>query len=134
MAKETKTEDVAANEEPRIEMTKTELEALIASMIEKHDKESAAEAKAGSKAESEEQKKDREYYEELVTINLFMDNDKYKDDVIVSVNGTAWQLKRGEDIQVPRYIAQVLNDSLQQDKKTSLMIRNMEEKYVRDSR
>ena len=40
--------------------------------------------------------------EELVSIRLFKDNDKYKDDVFVAVNGEAIQIKRGETVKIKR--------------------------------
>ena len=45
---------------------------------------------------------------DLVPIRLFKDNDKYKDDVFVAVNGRSFQIKRGETVQVPAYVAEVL--------------------------
>lgn len=57
----------------------------------------------------------REYLEELVPITLFKDEDKYKDDVIVGVNGKIWQIQRGKEVMVPRYIKQILDNSRRQD-------------------
>lgn len=49
--------------------------------------------------------------EEMVTIRLFKDAAKYKDDVFVSINGQNWQIKRGVDVQVPKKVALVIRDS-----------------------
>lgn len=48
--------------------------------------------------------------EELVTIRLFKDSGKYKDDVTVGINGTIWQIQRGKTVEVPRKVAKVLED------------------------
>lgn len=53
-------------------------------------------------------------YYELVEIKLFKDNDKYSNDVFVSVNGNNFLIKRGETVTVPRYIKEVLENSEQQ--------------------
>ena len=37
---------------------------------------------------------------DLVPIRLFKDNDKYKDDVFVAVNGRSFQIKRGETVTI----------------------------------
>lgn len=59
---------------------------------------------------------------DLTSIRLFKDNDKYKDDVFVAVNGKRWQIKRGVDVMVPRYVADVLEQSMKQDAATANMI------------
>ena len=46
--------------------------------------------------------------EEMVTIRLFKDNERYKDDVFVAINGRSFQIKRGESVQVPKCVADVL--------------------------
>lgn len=59
---------------------------------------------------------------EPVKIRLFKDGDKYKDDVFVAVNGRSWQIKRGEEVLVPRYVAEVLEQSVAQDQSTAKLI------------
>ena len=49
--------------------------------------------------------------EELVSIRLFKDSGKYKDDVTVGINGTIWQIQRGKPVDVPRKVAKVLEDA-----------------------
>lgn len=60
--------------------------------------------------------------EELVSIRLFKDNDKYKDDVFVAVNGERVQIKRGEAVLIKRKFADVLEQSMKQDMATANMI------------
>jgi len=61
-----------------------------------------------------------------VRIRLFRDNDKYKDDMHVIVNGKAWVIQRGVDVEVPVYVADVIEQSLAQDQATAEMIMEYE--------
>lgn len=86
-----------------------------------------AEAKASVSGEktAEQKKADEEhkaYYNELVEIELFKDNGKYKDDVFVAVNGVGMVIPRGEKVKVKRKYAELLMNSMEQDKKTSKLI------------
>ena len=123
-------------DEEVIQMTKRQLLELIEATIEEREKKKQVSVANGYEI-SEEEKMLRErkaYYDELVTINVFMDNDKYKDDLIVPVNGKTWQIRRGEDVRVPRYVAAVIENSMKQDKATTAKIRSMEQKYEKESR
>lgn len=117
-----------------LQVTESQLMALIKAAIEEDRKKAEDNLEPAVDEKTEEQKKLKAYYDELVTINLFMDNDKYKDDVIVAVNGKVWQIKRGEDVKVPRHIAEVINNSAKQDRATALEIRKLEEKYENESK
>ena len=67
--------------------------------------------------------------EELVSVRLFKDNDRYKDDVFVAVNGERIQIKRGETVQIKRKFADVLEQSMQQDMATANMIERKSSEY-----
>lgn len=120
MAKETKAEsvnlaDVTKQVEAMLAQAKAEAEKIV------------ADAKASVSGElTEEQKKANEerkaYWDELVTVELFKDNNKYRDDVFVAVNGENCVIKRGERVKVKRKFAQVLEDSKISDFKTSELI------------
>ena len=82
---------------------------------------------AGAKSAEEEEKAKKAaeqaaYMEEYVDVKLFKDNDKYKDDVFVSVNGENCVIKRGERVRIKRKFAEVLDHSEHQDYETSKMI------------
>ena len=51
---------------------------------------------------------EKKHTEELVTVHLFKDANKYKDDVTVHVNGRRWTIQRGKTVQVPKAVAEVL--------------------------
>lgn len=59
--------------------------------------------------------KSTDYYNELVEVRLFKDNDKYKDDVFVAVNGVGMMVPRGKDVKIPRKYAIALKNSEAQD-------------------
>lgn len=55
------------------------------------------------------------YMNERVPVYLFKDNNKYKDDVPVTVNGETILIQRGKQVQIPRKFALVLENSQMQD-------------------
>lgn len=67
---------------------------------------------------------------QMVQIMLFKDSDKYKDDVFVAVNGKSFQIQRGVPVEVPNYVAEVLNSSMKQDMATADLIRQHSEDYA----
>lgn len=71
----------------------------------------------------EEVKVDRS--QELVPVKLFKDNDKYKFDLTVIVNGRSFQIQRGKQVMVPRYVADVILQSEIQDQQTADLMQTM---------
>ena len=62
------------------------------------------------------------YLNEPVAVKLFRDNDRYRDDVYVAVNGHNCLIKRGEWVKIKRKFALVLDQSEIQDMKTAEML------------
>ena len=60
--------------------------------------------------------------DEYVEVELFRDNDRYKDDVFVAVGGENCLIKRGEPVRIKRKLALVLEQSRRQDIKTAELI------------
>ena len=50
-------------------------------------------------------------WNERVPYRLFRDGGKYAEPVFVSVNGQTFLVPRGQNVMVPRFVAQVLDDS-----------------------
>lgn len=50
-----------------------------------------------------------------VKFTAFKDDDKYKDDIFVAVNGKRYQIKRGVEVEVPESVYKVLMNSSAQD-------------------
>ncbi len=69
------------------------------------------------------------YLDEYVSIKLFRDNDKYKDDVYVAVNGKNCIIKRGEWVKVRRKFALVIDQSEIQDLKTAEFLESQQKKF-----
>lgn len=72
--------------------------------------------------------------QEPVTVKLFKDNKNYKDDVFVAVNGKAFQIKRGIEVTVPRYVKEVLDNSISQDEAAAAFIESKEREYEQESK
>lgn len=66
-------------------------------MSEAKTKQAAAQAAAEAQAEAPV-----EAGEELVSVRLFKDNDKYKGDVFVAVNGQSVLIRRGERVAIKK--------------------------------
>ena len=77
--------------------------------------------------------KEEAYLNEYVSIKLFRDNDKYKDDVYVAVNGKNCIIKRGEWVKVRRKFALVLDQSEIQDLKTAEYLESEQKKFMEQS-
>lgn len=61
----------------------------------------------------------------MVRIRLFKDNDRYKDDLFVAINGRAFQIKRGIEVEVPEAVWEIIKRSEESDRKTAEMIDNL---------
>ena len=126
-----KGEILMANEKAKAEsINLADVTKQVEAMLEKAREEAAkivAEAKAsvGGEKTEEQKKADAErkaYWNEYVEVSLFKDNNKYKDDVFVSVNGENCVIQRGKKIKVKRKFADVLDKSSIQDFETSELI------------
>ena len=118
-------------EEFNIEEVKAQVAAMLAeaeaAKAEAQKLVDEARKAAGAKSAEEEEKAKKAaelkaYMEEYVDVKLFKDNDKYKDDVFVSVNGENCVIKRGERVRIKRKFAEVLDHSEHQDYETSKLI------------
>lgn len=128
MAKETEKSinlaDVAKQVEEMLAKAKAEAEKIVAD----------AKASVGGELTEEQKKANEErkaYWDELVEVKLFKDNNKYKDDVFVSVNGENCVIKRGERVKVKRKFADVLDKSDMQDYETSLLIEKKSSEFAK---
>lgn len=72
--------------------------------------------------------------EELVPVRLFKDNDRYKDDVFVAVNGERIQIKRGETVMIKKKFADVLQQSMDQDTATANLIDAESSRYQAEAK
>lgn len=93
-------------------------------MSEAKTKQAAAQAAAEAQTEAPV-----EAGEELVSVRLFKDNDKYKGDVFVAVNGQSVLIRRGERVAIKKKFAEVLEQSLDQDQRTAGLIERESRAY-----
>lgn len=63
-----------------------------------------------TKKEETEVKDDKAYWEELVPYKIPIDRTN-NDDVFVAVNGRSFLIQRGVEVQIPRNVAEVLNQA-----------------------
>lgn len=56
-----------------------------------------------------------EFYKEPVSVMLIKDNDRYKEDVTVTLNGINYRIQRGVQVKVPRNVALILERSHKQE-------------------
>ena len=65
----------------------------------------------------------------MTKVKLFKDYGEYKDDVFVAGNGESYLIQRGVEVEVPDYIAEVLEHSAQQDEKTQQLMAQTQALY-----
>lgn len=86
--------------------------------------------KRGADERAKEAAKEYErYLNEYISVKLFKDNDRYKDDVYVAVNGQNCIIKRGEWVKIKRKFALVLDASEIQDMKTAEFIEREQKRF-----
>ncbi len=129
MANEKKPEDI------NLADVKKQVEEMLAKAREEAVK-IVAEAKAtvGDELTEEQKKANAErkaYWNELVEVKLFRDNNKYKDDMFVCVNGENCQIRRGERVMIKRKFADVLDKSDAQDYETSMLIEKKSNEFAK---
>ena len=117
-------------------MTNKEKEALEAT-VEGTEATEEAKEKAKEKAKpvdtekkrKEEEAKRKAYMEELVPFYAFKDNDKYKDDIFVAVNGETCQIQRGKQVMIKRKFYNVLKRGQAQDTKAADLMAEQNSRY-----
>jgi hypothetical protein len=121
------------NEKITLQKLKKEMEA----MREEYEKRLAGVATSAEDvkrtkvpADTDEMLKEQEaWLNEYVEIKLFKDNDRYKDDVYVAINGKNCVIRRGEWTRIRRKFAMLLDQSEIQDLRTAELIAGESEKF-----
>lgn len=119
-----------ASEQVKAQVAETEakVEAELKEMNEAV-KEQAAASETAKETPNEIQKAKGPDPKDMVLITLFKDNERYKDPLLVTVNGRNFLIQRGVDVRVPRYVAEVIQNSLRQDNAAQLMMNRLVEEY-----
>ncbi len=117
------------NQEEKVTMSLKDLQALIADEVKKQ-----TEGKADVMGTAEDLIYMPAPPAKMVKVKLFKDNNMYKDPVFVAVNGHKFIVPRGVEVEVPEYIAEVLETSFKQDQATAEQIMLLEQKFNEDTK
>ena len=74
------------------------------------------------------------YLNEYISVKLFKDNDRYKDDVYVAINGKNCVIRRGEWTRIRRKFALLLDQSEIQDLRTAELMSEQSDRFAAASR
>ena len=77
--------------------------------------------------------KEEAWLNEYVEVRLFKDNDKYKDDVYVAINGKNCVIRRGVWTRIRRKFALLLDQSEIQDLRTAELIEKETTRFAAES-
>lgn len=72
--------------------------------------------------------------EDYVSVMLFKDNGKYKDDLLVCVNGETCQIQRGVRVQIKRKFLWAIQNQMRQDASTANLIQTMSGEFEDSAR
>lgn len=72
--------------------------------------------------------------DEMVTVELFYDGDKYKDPVPVIVNGIKIEVPRGKPVKIKRKYAEVLQHSMEQNKAAGKMQDRLAAEFAQETK
>ena len=121
-AKKAETEEVKTEE--TLTVTQEQLRTMIDEAVaEKMKEKEQEEPHLGGKAFMPEGPK------KMVKVKLFRDNNQYKDSVYVAVNGESYMVPRGVEVEVPDYVANVLQNSIEEDQRTAEMLLKKVEEF-----
>ena len=116
-----------------IEGLREEYEARLAAL--------AAEKEQGDRVKTAEEEKFRRFLKEqeawlneYVEVRLFKDNEKYKDDVYVAINGKNCLIRRGVWTRIRRKFALLLDQSEIQDLRTAELMEREAGRFADESR
>jgi len=63
--------------------------------------------------------------EKTVTIKLFLDSGEYRDPVFAAVNGKTYLIQRGQEVDVPESVAEVLENAVRQQAAADALVRRV---------
>ncbi len=123
------------NEKVTLQRLKKEMKAMRAEYEQKLSAFSGATAElAKKKVVPHAFAAEEAWLNEYVEVKLFKDNDKYKDDVYVAINGKNCVIRRGEWTRIRRKFALLLDQSEIQDLRTAELMAEQSDRFVAASR
>lgn len=119
-----------AEKKPR---TPEEMEKALAAANEalEQAKKEAEDAKEAAKAAEEVMRgmTVRDSDDGMVSFYAFKDDDKYKDDIVVGLNGKMYRIQRGKHVRIPREVYNIIRRSMAQDAATAEMLEQKSHEY-----
>ena len=117
----------------QMQQMKEEYEAKLAALTEEAPQRGAALFEDAAKFRAF-LKKQEDFLNEYVEVRLFKDNEKYKDDVYVAINGKNCVIRRGVWTRIRRKFALLLDQSEIQDLRTAELMEREAGRFADESR
>lgn len=117
----------------QIEEMRAEYEAKIAALTHPGEEEACEKSAEAAKFRSFLREQEA-WLNEYVEVRLFKDNEKYKDDVYVAINGKNCVIRRGVWTRIRRKFALLLDQSEIQDLRTAELMEREAGRFADESR
>lgn len=72
----------------------------------------------------------KKWLDEKVPFKAIKDDGRYKDDIVVTLNGKNWQIQRGITVMIPRKVLFLLDDSERQMAESAMVNQKFENQYT----
>ena len=127
------------NEKVALQKLKKEVDSLRAESAASAEGAQDAQNASSAQKTQEEQRQEfiraqEKWLNEYVEVRLFKDNEKYKDDVYVAINGKNCVIRRGVWTRIRRKFALLLDQSEIQDLRTAELIAGEALQFAEESR
>lgn len=122
-----------ADLQKQIETMRAEYEAKLALLCDEKSEQARAADEQSEKFKSFLREQEA-WLNEYVEVRLFKDNEKYKDDVYVAINGKNCVIKRGVWTRIRRKFALLLDQSEIQDLRTAELMEREAGRFADESR
>lgn len=94
-----------------VPVSRDEYEKLLEKIESLKNSSQAVDKTAENTKRKERLEESKKLLSERVKIKLFKDGEKYKDDLLVSINGKAIKIQRGVEVEIPKAYATVIEQS-----------------------
>jgi hypothetical protein len=75
-----------------------------------------------------------EFLNERVPFFAFQDGDKYKDDIVVGINGYNYVIQRGKQVMIPRFVQMAIMDSERQRLEANSHSQGLADKFYSETK
>ena len=67
---------------------------------------------------------------EVVTVKLFKDDYRYKEPLYVGINGKNWMIPRGKPVDLPKYVAEFIENQMKDETRIWEKVEREEQEYA----